>query len=329
MIFNKPTIKLVAIIAAACAAIVFIIIIINISFFGAPQKTAEPERFTIGLNDTNKQITDNLKTREFIKNSWAFNFALGWKGISEIKPGGYKISKSMNIWEMVKIFSQEPYMEWVVIPEGLRKEEIADILAKNLGWSNEEKNNWLTIDTATKSDYIEGVYFPDTYLIPRDESTSQVAGRLISKFQEKFATLSKEAIKQNIKWTTVIKFASIIQRESAKNDKQLIAGILWNRLLQGMKLGVDATVQYARGKVGQSWWGPLKSGDTKIDSPYNTYLHSGLPPHPIANPGFDAIYAVLYPTKTDCLFYLHDSDKIIHCAKTYKEHLQNIDKYLR
>jgi UPF0755 protein len=146
----------------------------------------------------------------------------------------------------------------------------------------------------------------------------------------------------------------------------LIAGILWNRLLKDMKLEVDATVQYvrdsklayendpcvdpssyARAKSSnlcynpnmvqptvaylgmQDWWKPITPADKQLDSYYNTYLYKGLPPHPIGNPGVDAIKAVLHPTETECLYYLHDSNRQIHCAKTYEEHLNNINQYLK
>ena len=179
-------------------------------------------------------------------------------------------------------------------------------------------------------DYIEGVYFPDTYLIPINEAPLDVAKRLRAHFEEKFTPYAKEAIKQNIKWTTTLTLASIVQREaSGKDDMPLIAGILWNRLLKGQKLEVDATVQYARGDTGNGWWAPMSLADKQIDSPYNTYLNKGLPPHPISNPGTDAINAVLNPTETKCLFYLHDSAGTIRCAETYEEHLENIEQYLK
>jgi UPF0755 protein len=133
-----------------------------------------------------------------------------------------------------------------------------------------------------------------------------------------------------VKWTTAIKIASLVQREAAgESDMPLIAGIIWNRLLQGMPLAIDATIQYAKGGTDDDYWTPLVKGDTKMDSLYNTYLHKGLPPTPIANPGLPAILAVLNPAKTDCLYYLHDSSGTIHCAATYAEHQKNIEKYLK
>ena len=322
---------------ALVALIVFILgVFIYLNLFVANQKTASLENFVAPLNSENSDIISNLKTSGFIKNQFVFNLARVLKSGGDITPGGYKISKSMTPWQIAGVLTKAPYLKWVVIPEGRRKEQIADILAEALRWNDEIKTKWIKEDTAQKSDYLEGVYFPDTYLIPIDETHLEVANRLIGRFNEKFSPYLQEAVKQNIKWTTLIKIASLIERETGgPEDMPLISGIIWNRLLKKMKLDIDATLQYARdsalweAQTQVEWWASLKTEDKKIDSKYNTYLYAGLPPHPIANPGLDAIAAALNPEKTDCFYYLHDSSKQIHCAKTYTEHKQNIDRYLK
>jgi UPF0755 protein len=218
----------------------------------------------------------------------------------------------------------------VVIPEGWRKEQIGETLAGTFNWSDEELDRWNTVDTKMKADYIEGTYFPDTYLIPVDEGGLAIAGRMTRRFDEKFAPYLSQFAEQNILWTTGLTMASIIQRETAsKDDMPLIAGVMWKRLELGMKLEIDATVQYARGKTEAGWWSPLQPGDIRnIDSPYNTYKYPGLPPSPISSPGLDAIEAVLHPAETDCLYYLHDHNQQIHCARTFEEHKANIEQYL-
>jgi len=327
MLDNKKNLKL----ALAGAGILIAAIFTYLFLFGAPEKRVSTEEFIVNLNTADNQaVIKNLKSKGFIKHSWALNFVFGFRNEQKIQPGGYEISKSMSPWKIAEILSQKPHLVWVIIPEGLRKEEISDILAKDLGWSADAKQKWITDYTAMKYDYFEGVYFPDTYLIPVDEQPLDVATRLQAKFQEEFAPYAAQALKQNIKWDTALKIASIIQREAGgKTDMPIIAGVLWNRLTIGMKLGIDATIQYARGNTGNGWWAPISVADKKIDSPYNTYLYAGLPPHPICNPGIEAIAAVLSPAKTDCLYYLHDSSRVIHCAKTYEEHLANIQKYLK
>lgn len=304
------------------------------SLFTAPQNQAETEVFVVSAVVEQQEIKERLKDQGFYKSAWAFNRALaGTDG--KIDPGGYRISKSMDAWTLAKAVAGKPQLVWVTIPEGLRKEEIGNRFAKALGWDEKALHDWNYTYTAMDYDHLEGTYFPDTYLIPTDENGIDVANRLRRRFDEQFAPYMTGFIKQNIKWTTALKIASIVQREAGgKDDMPLIAGILWNRLLKEpqMKLEVDATVQYARDDrdgLTEGFWKPITLADKNIDSKYNTYKYAGLPPFPIANPGIDAIDAVLNPAETDCLYYLHDSNRQIHCAKTYQEHLSNINNYLK
>lgn len=346
---------IVAVLLMAVVAVIAVFIYVNL--FSAPKKTAELEQFTMPLGSGDfTGLSELLEEKGFIKSRIGFKiayFKMMGIGITAttcvdcFTPGAYKISKSMDAWEMARVIKKGPYMKWVVIPEGLRKEEIAEIIAAQLNWDQETKRKWITTYTSMKYEEIEGVYFPDTYLIPVEEPPLKVADRMRAKFNEKFAPYLKEALEQNIKWDTLLKVASIVQREAAgKDDMPLIAGIIWNRLLKGMKLEVDATVQYIRDDTVHysearydkqleaytsegGWWLPIKTEDKSIKSPYNTYRNKGLPPHPISNPGLAAIEASLNVPDTKCLYYLHDSSKQIHCSETYEEHLDNIETYLR
>ncbi len=293
----------------------------------------ETVRFAVPLGTTNKNTVSYgaqlLRDKGVIKSVLALRIVSTFYGLSgELQPGAYIFIKGWNDFEVAKAL-KSPAEVWVVIPEGLRKEEIAGIVSKKLNWSEYEKRQFISYDSS-KPDNFEGTYFPDTYLIPVKDSPDDVAKRLNIRFNEELSKYKSELTKQNIKWTTALKIASIVQREAAdKSDMPLIAGIVWNRLLQNMKLDIDATLQYVRGDKGNGWWAPLKAEDKNIDSPYNTYLHTGLPPHPIDNPGADALKAVLYPQKTNCLYYLHDNNRITHCSPTYEGHLSNIQKYLK
>lgn len=352
---NKKVLIAIAV-SLLIVAVVIGLVIYN-SYFGAPQANAEPGQVTVPLGSGDFiQLSELLKEKGFIKSEAGFKiayFKTNGIGITAttcvdcFSPGAYKISKSMNAWELANMIKKGPYMKWVVIPEGFRKEQIAELLSDALRWDKATKEKWITTYTSMKYEEIEGVYFPETYLIPVDETPLNVANRLRAKFNEKFAPYSQEALKQNIKWDTLIKIASIVQREAAgKDDMPLVAGILWNRLLKDMRLEVDATIQYVRDDIihyGEArydkqpgsyssdgeWWTPIKVADMDIASPYNTYRNKGLPPHPISNPGLDAINAVLHSTETECLYYLHDSAGQIHCAKTYEDHQQNISAYLK
>jgi len=290
--------------------------------FSAPEKEAGEERVVINLTTSESELIDKLHSQGFIRSPLAFNFVLiskGWKG--EIEPGGYLVSRSMSAWELADILVNHPYQKWVVIPEGLRKEEIARILKNGLNWTGTEEEEFLENSK-------EGYLFPDTYLFGLDFSGEEVADRMIDKFNEKVADPFLEAKENNIRNDTLIVLASLVQREAASEEEMpLIAGIIWNRWLSDMKFEIDAAIQYALGEPG-NWWPIVKPADYKVDSPYNTYLHEGRPPGPICNPGLAAIWAVIHSEETDYLYYLHDKDRQIHVARTYEEHLENVDKYL-
>jgi len=286
------------------------------------------DKFVIGLTNTNEDIANNLLIAEFISDTTGFVNILN-KDKNQVIPGAYKLSKIMSQEQINKVLHSNPYMKWVMIKPGLRKEEIAKILADNLNWTLKQKDLWISNELDNNPLYTEGVYYPDTYLIPIEEEPSLVAKRLIAKFNEKFYSYLPQFTAKNIKSTKALTLASIVQREESNSaDMSLIAGILWNRLNIDIALGVDATLQYLRGDKGKGWWAPIVVADKQIDSPFNTYKYKGLPPHPISNPGISAIEAVLNPAQTDCLYYLHDENRITHCSLTYEEHLSNIQKYL-
>lgn len=320
---NKLTIGGVTLVGAIFALFYF--------FLSAPQSSGEIERFIVSQGATQAESAAAAVDQGFVKNASVFSLLLRLENIS-VKAGAYRITKNMNAFAVASIITSGPYMKWVTVPEGLRKEEIANQLSTLLGWDDATKTQFLNAyETLGGSDYREGVYFPDTYLLPKDENGTQIAQRFIQHFNEKFAPYAAEAGKQNIKWTTALKIASLIQREAAgTSDMAVISGVIWNRLLQNMKLDIDATVEYARGDKGAGYWAPLRAGDTaRFNSPYNTYLYKGLPPTPIANSGLDAIAAVLNPASTTCLYYLHDPSGQIHCSDTYAEHEANVQKYLK
>jgi UPF0755 protein len=221
-----------------------------------------------------------------------------------------------------------PSVKIIKIPEGLRKEEIADLVGNKLDWTTEEKDEFINAHLAFNTPNLEGHYFPKTYMIPKDEEPSGVTAVMLHEFAKENSKIVKPKSAQIINADTALTIASIIQREAGgKSDMKLISGIIWNRIFKGMKLQIDATLQYAKGSEEEGWWEQVDPSDKKIDSPYNTYTNKGLPPTPIANPGLAALDAAYNPQKTSCLYYLHDKNRVIHCAATYEEHKKNIEKY--
>lgn len=225
-----------------------------------------------------------------------------------------------------------PYIRYVSIPPGLRKEEVAHIYTKVLAWNDQDVKDFLNESGGSQTD-LEGYYFPSTYVLPLDASGEEVKDKMIENFNKKVvgtaATRGSTLSKDKVNIDTALKVASLIQREAAgKQDMNLISGIIWNRIWSGMSLDIDATLQYAKGNE-EKWWPRVLSADKQIASPYNTYKMVGLPPTPISNPSLAAIEAAYNPTKTSCLFYFHDNNRVIHCSKTYAEHKRAVEAYLR
>jgi len=299
---------------------------------GPVSKSTEVKVFVVPENQWDFDISSSLLKQNLIKNEKGFrflleNFAIG----KEVKSGGYRLSPDMNSWQVLKKITGKQDLYWVTISYCLRKEQVGEILASTLGWSQGNLDAWNKIYSNSNSEYFEGVYYPDTYLLPSDETPIQIAQRFIDRFNEKFAPFAEEYVAKNIKWTTGLKIASLISREAAgTKDMKLISGIIWNRLNEDMPLQIDSTMQYTLGKNSNGrWWGAIDLEEKQSDSPYNSYLNKGLPPTPICSPGVAAIEAALNPEETNCLFYLHDPAGEIHCAETYEEHLENIKTYLK
>lgn len=306
---------------------VTLVAIISIFFLYLLSPTSfsdEKISFVVLLESKQEAITARLKSENFIRSEGIFNFFAGLiKFPGTIEPGGYLLSHRMHLFEIADTLLKRPYQKWIILVPGLRKEQVAERLAKKFNWDQNKTKDFL-------SNAREGYLFPDTYLLNVDYTGKEMALRLISNFNEKFnVKLQSDLLAQNVRNDTAIKIASLIERESGGDqDKALISGIIWNRLNKGMKLQIDATAQYIIGNA-SDWWPRVQPKDLKIGSDYNTYIIKGLPPSPIANPSLASIRAAVYPQETDCLYYLHDLNKQIHCSETYEEHLKNIAKYLR
>ena len=299
-------------------------------YFGPVSPQAIPAtEFIVEPDAEFDTVARELKELGYIRSITAFRLAYGAAGqFREVREGGYMVSPSMDVWTVAELLSRPPYLAWITFPPGWRKEQIAEYLARKLNWSEEEKRHFIEVDTAPSPEFVEGVYYGDTYLIPSDQDPTQVAARLRDRFKEVFAPYAKQTVEKNVTWTEALIMASLIEREAAKNDKRLVSGILWNRINDGMRLQVDASLQYIRGEEG-NWWPTPRPEDKDLESPFNTYRNSGLPPHPIANPSVESIEAALNPVDTNCLYYLHDADGEIHCAASYAGHRANVERYLR
>lgn len=305
--------------------LLLILSIIYTLYLGSPTSfSKEKIRFVVPLDPRQEDIVNRLYEEKFIRSMQVFNLMLGIvKFPGSIEPGAFMLSRNMNAYQIADTLLHHPYQKWIILVPGLRKEQVEERLAKKFNWSNSQSQEF-------RKSVNEGYLFPDTYLLNVDDTPEEMILRLNNNFNEKFdAQMQKDLLAQNVRLETAVKIASLIERESGgSEDKRLIAGIIWNRLNIGMKLQIDAATQYIIGTQ-KDWWPIVRPNDHKIDSPYNTYLYKGLPPAPIANPGLASLQAAVYPEETDCLFYLHDRAKRIHCSTTYEQHLENIEKYLK
>lgn len=216
---------------------------------------------------------------------------------------------------------------WVTIPEGWRREEIAESLAK-LELESFDQQEFLLLTAGQ-----EGMLFPDSYLVPRQITTESLVNLLMSTFDNKVLTGLEDEIEASDRdFDDILTMASIVEREArGLEDMEHVAGILWNRVDIGMALQADATLQYVKGydRIEKSWWSPPLGVDKEIASPFNTYKNAQLPPHPIASPGIDAIRAALEPLDTDNFYYLHDRQGQIHYGESLEDHQVNVNRYLR
>ncbi len=268
----------------------------------------------MGAKDVAKLLTD----KGIIPNPYLFRLVAKLYGKErKIKAGKYILRKDMSLFEILKtIVEGKGVLEAVTIPEGLTSSQIADIFLKKGIIKDKEK--FLKI---VKEKNLEGYLFPDTYYVPEDYGEKRVIDMMVKRFEEKLPKdFQERAKKLGLSEKDVIILASLVEKEAKyQEDRPKIASVFLNRLKKGMKLESCATIQYILGKPKPN----LSYEDLKIKSPYNTYLHKGLPPGPICNPGEASIMAVLYPAKTDYLYFVAGKDGRHLFAKTYKEHLKN------
>lgn len=292
-----------------------------------PRGGSAPTRITVKSGETVRGIGRELEAKAVIRSARAF--ALVGRDVT-IHPGVYDFSPSEPPDAILRHLQKSEFATVrVTIPEGFTNRQIAARLkAQGLITDEAAFLNFLTTQGATlKASFpppanLEGFLFPDTYKIPLGSTPTQIAQRMVGSFDKNAATPHIAALTASGQsLANAVNIAAMIEREAEIDaDRPLIAGVLDNRLKKGMKLQIDATVQYARGKHVER----LLYKDLEVDSPYNTYKYAGLPPGPICNPGLPSIQAALAPAKTDYLFYVGRPGQAHRFAKTYAEHLKNI-----
>ncbi|WP_066351849.1 endolytic transglycosylase MltG [Fervidicola ferrireducens] len=300
----------------------------------ANPKRLDTVSFEITRGMTAKTIGESLKKEGLIKNSLIFLIYTKINRLdTKFKSGCYRLNYAMSLPEMVdKFVKGEVALKKVTIPEGLTLEKIAEVFESN-GLAAKEEFLRLAVPSLFEDKYpflktlpagatLEGFLFPDTYYLPEDSPVSLYIDAMIKRFYDVYYRngefLEKEK-KLGLNTYQVITLASIVEREAKLNsEKPVIAAVFLNRLKKGMPLQSCATVEYVLKEHKEV----LTLEDLKIESPYNTYINSGLPPGPISSPGMESIKAVLNPADVDYLYFVANKDGSHTFSKTYEEHLK-------
>ncbi len=304
----------------------------------APYTLNSPERtFIVDQGEPVNSIANRLRREGLIANADAFRDYLIYTGLdTTLQAGTYDVSPAMSIVDIAeKMQDATPEdITFTVLP-GWRMEEIATSLPTS-GLSITPEQFLAVADDPLKIDFVkgmrtnEGFLFPDSYTLPRETTVEQLVEALTRNFAQHLTQDLREGFAaQHLDVYQAVTLASIVEREAIKEEEApLIASVYLNRLKIGMKLDADPTIQYALGydPIQQTWWkNPLGLDDLKINSPYNTYIISDLPPGPISNPGMAALRAVAFPADTPYLFFRAQcNDRGYHIfEETFEEHLQN------
>lgn len=267
-------------------------------------------------------ISQELAAEHIIKHPVLLRSLLRVSGTSShLQAGAYLFAVPQNLFVVAYRLVTGSYdipPARITFPEGITVREMAIQIANTLPLVSEKE--FLLIGKQ-----YEGYLFPDTYLFYPSSDTASIIETMRENFNERIAPLSGDIISSGHSLSDIVIVASLVEKEARTvPNKRIVAGILWNRLARGMPLQVDAVFGYIFNK---NTYSPSYA-DLKVDSLYNTYTHTGLPPGPINNPGLESLDAALHPTKTDYLYYLTGSDDLMHYATTYAGHQSNQKKYL-
>jgi UPF0755 protein len=283
------------------------------------------------------EIGQTLEDAGVVKSAFGFRLATFVdEGSENIQAGTYVLPRGLTAGDALKELldrgpREQAFVE-VTFPEGSWLTDFAAELDRDTHISGDDFLNLVT-SGRVQSKYLpageaslEGLLFPSTYQIVEQDDARSVAQRLASEFEERVAQMEfTKADDLGVTPYEAITIASMIEAETFLDDERpMVAAVIYNRLAQGMTLGIDATIQYALGERGQE----LTAEDLAIDSPYNTRQVKGLPPTPIGAPGLDSIEAALNPADGSWLYYvLVDCDGNHSFSTNYEDFLDDKATY--
>lgn len=316
---KKPIVRYGGLILVVLA----LVAIYYLSLGSAPSRFPTEQILTIEEGATVTAILRDLKRDHYIRSEF-YTLVVHRLDFDKapIQAGKYKFPEGLSAEALMKALTTGTYKlppVRITIPEGMKGDQIDAIVDAALPQKSE-------VVTASAYDEHIGYLFPDTYFVPEEFTELEFIELMQKTFSEKTAGLLSNRGTSTLSDSDVIILASILEREAnSKESMRIVAGILLKRLSINMPLQVDATLDYLLDKESSE----LTLEDLEIDSPYNTYLHRGLPPTPIANPGLTAIEAVLSPLESTHLYYLTAPDGTFYYADTFEEHKLNKERYLR
>ena len=313
----------------------------------------------IKKGETAAQIADDLQAKGLIRNALAFRIWARIKGLdAQLQAGGYNhLNTSMTISDIIdQLQTTSPDVIYVVVPEGYRIEQIAHLFAGS-GLAKFKEQDFLKytkhpdqfpdagkypiLKLIPRGYSMEGLLFPATYNIAPDGSARDVVNRMLTAFNDYVlqANIIAKAKTNKLNVYQMVILASLVQREILHvSDAPGVAGVYWNRVFRPNEQGTngflqsDPSVEYARDTEThpQHYWAELKGtgNTTAANSPWNTYVNTGLPPTPICSPGLAVLKAAASPSKSDYFFFLGTKQGTIVYAKTYQEFQQDVQQYL-
>jgi UPF0755 protein len=331
------------------AILIGLLVIVGYSLYAifVPITVPEGQIFEIEKGEKFISIAGKLDRQEYVHSKSIFSIYALFSGASKkIQAGKYEFSGDMTMGEVLKKMKEGEVVatdQEIKIIEGWSIDDIASFLKKE-GFAESRQEILTTLydfsrwealigesstflrETLQGRDSPEGFLFPDTYRIDFDAKPEDIFSLMLSTFSKKINPYLPIIEKQGKTLFQVITMASLIEKEVPETkDRKIVSGILWKRFLANYPLQVDATITYLTGKNSTA----ITQDDLWIDSKYNTYRNSGLPPGPISNPGIDAIEAALYQEKSPYWFYLSAPDGTTIFSKTFEEHKRAKAKYLQ
>ena len=281
------------------------------------------------------EIASLLAGAGIIKNRFAFIGYARWKNLSgRLQAGEYRFTAPATpVQVMERIVHGDVFFVSLTIPEGLTAHETVELIADaHFGRLAQLQaalthTEWIE-DLNPSAQTLEGYLFPETYRFPRRASSEEVIKTMNDQFRARVKKLVKiHPLPRNLSLAQVVTLASLIGKEAKSlEERPLIGSVLVNRLALGMPLACDPTIIYAL-KLAGKYDGNIRKTDLDIDSPYNTYIHAGLPPGPICNPGEESLRAALAPVKTDYLYFVARNDGTHQFSKDFHAHSLAVSRF--